>query len=104
MTRADMIKFLNAYLGEEWSTADAYAMPAKAADLSNLPPTLIHTAEIDPLRDEGKIFADRLVQAGVPVTYRCAQRMTHSFIRTRFQGPGAAAEFAFITGFLKGNL
>jgi acetyl esterase len=99
-----MIYFLDAYLGEDWTTADAYAMPAKAADLSNLPPTLVHTAEIDPLRDEGKIFAERLAQAGVPVTYRCAQRMIHSFIRTRFQGPGAAAEFAVITDFLKENL
>ncbi len=104
LTRADMIYYLNAYLGEEWSAADQYAMPARAADLTNLPPTLIHTAEIDPLRDEGKLFADRLAAADVEVSYRCAQRMTHSFIRARLQGESAAAEFAVITEFLRKQL
>jgi acetyl esterase len=100
LTREGMIFYLDAYLPDK-SQADAYAMPLLANDLSNLPPTLVHTAECDPLRDEGKLYADRLAAAGNDVTYRMGERMVHSFIRARFDGTAVAAEFQFIVDFLK---
>jgi acetyl esterase/lipase len=53
------------YLGS--TPATPYAAPARAADLSGLPPAYIATAEFDPNRDENITYALRLLQAGVPV-------------------------------------
>jgi acetyl esterase len=53
------------YLGS--APASPYAAPARADDLSGLPPVYIATAEFDPNRDEGITYALRLLQAGVPV-------------------------------------
>jgi acetyl esterase/lipase len=55
------------YLGDDRSEVSPYAAPARATDLSGLPPTYISTMEFDPLRDEGLIYGLRLLQAGVTV-------------------------------------
>lgn len=56
------------YLGEVAPGSDevpALAAPARATDLSGLPPTYLAIMEFDPLRDEGLQFAQRLLAAGV---------------------------------------
>jgi acetyl esterase/lipase len=55
------------YLGERNADVSQYAAPARATDLSGLPPAYITTMEFDPLRDEGILYALRLLQAGVSV-------------------------------------
>jgi acetyl esterase/lipase len=49
--------------------ADQYAAPARAEDLSGLPPTFIDVGVVDLFRDEDIAFAARLVQAGVPTEF-----------------------------------
>ncbi|MCP2329662.1 acetyl esterase/lipase [Hamadaea flava] len=70
------------YLGEPGHRAEPVsplASPAAATDLSGLPPTLMITAQFDPLRDEGLAFGARLAEAGVPVDLHHFGRGFHSF-------------------------
>jgi acetyl esterase len=50
-----------------------------AADLKNLPPITIINAEIDPLRSDGDLLADRLKAAGNDVTHKVFNGVTHEF-------------------------
>ena len=92
------------YLGDRRPTDDPYAAPLKAEDLSRLPPAHVHYAEIDPLADDAVQYAERLAAAGNEVVSRCARRMIHGFVRARFSGPEAAAEFARPCEFLRTRL
>ncbi|MGJ4927426.1 alpha/beta hydrolase [Bradyrhizobium sp. HKCCYLS2038] len=47
--------------------------------LVGLPPAVIHTAEFDPMRDEGNAYAARLQDAGVTVAHVCHDGMVHNF-------------------------
>jgi acetyl esterase len=55
------------YLGPDAGEVSPYASPAIATDLSGLPPAYVTTMEFDPLRDEGIIYALRMMEAGVSV-------------------------------------
>ena len=57
----------DSYLGTDRSNVSPYAAPARATDLSGLPPAFISTMEFDPLRDEGILYGLRLLEAGVQV-------------------------------------
>jgi acetyl esterase len=85
---------LRYYLGEKDDPADPRVSPLKARDLRQLPPTIIHTAEFDPLRDEGQAYAVRLEAAGVPTLYRCHPGMIHLFYGMRALFPYAATAYA----------
>ena len=65
MTRTKVANSWRHYLGS--APASPYAAPARALDLSSLPPAFIATAECDPNRDEGIDYALRLLHAGVSV-------------------------------------
>ncbi|MFG3258792.1 alpha/beta hydrolase [Streptomyces sp. NPDC048172] len=65
MDTAKIARTWDHYLGG--ATATAYAAPARATDLSGLPPAYMATAEFCPNRDEDLAYAVRLLQAGVPV-------------------------------------
>jgi acetyl esterase len=68
----------------ERQAVEAYASPLHADDLSGLPPAMILTCACDPLRDEGRAYAARLVAAGVEVRHVHLEGHVHqSFAFTR---------------------
>lgn len=57
----------------------AYASPLDAESLAGLPPAHILTAQYDPLRDEGRLYAERLVREGGEACYEDYAGMVHGF-------------------------
>jgi len=80
LTRADIDAFLDHYLGPDGlSTTDPLISPLWAASHANLPPALVQTADLDPLRDEGRMYAERLSAAGVVVRHTNYVGVPHGF-------------------------
>ena len=63
------------------------------ADMAGLPPALVVTAALDPLRDEGRAYAAKLIEAGIPTAYHEAKGTIHGFASYRAQILSAVAEF-----------
>ena len=91
--RAVLENDLNHYLRADADRTDPRISPLRAPDLRNLPPTCIHTAEFDPLRDEGRAYVERLQSAGVSTVFRCHAGMIHLFYGMRAVIPYADTAF-----------
>lgn len=76
----DMTELEKVYLNDSSDAANPYAAPLQASHFDGLPPALIITAEYDPLRDEGELYAQRLREAGVPTRLIRYDGMLHGFI------------------------
>jgi acetyl esterase len=78
---ADSIAYYRGhYLPDPAQWTDPRASPLLAADHGRLPPALVLTAGFDPLRDEGRQYADALSAAGSRAQYVCFERQIHGFI------------------------
>ena len=80
LERATLMWFYEHYLPGDADRADPRVSPLKAEDVSGLPPAYVMLAGFDPLHDEGLAYADRLREAGVPVTVADYPDMVHDFI------------------------
>jgi acetyl esterase len=95
---------LKYYLRPGDDAADPRVSPLRCPDLSGLPPACIHTAECDPMRDEGAAYAQRLEAAGVPVSYRCHSGMIHLFYGLGALVPYVARAYELIGSDVRGML
>jgi acetyl esterase len=87
-----MAWFWQAYMPAGVDPTDLRLSPLLAPDMSGLPPAFVLTAGFDPLRDEGRAYADRLIDAGVKTTYVNYPGAIHGFFSlTRFLKQGLKA-------------
>jgi acetyl esterase len=104
LTTAACHAYMQMLLPDPAMATDPLARPAIATDFAGLPPTYVLSAELDPVRDDGRAYAAKLALAGVEVTYREARGMIHGFMRARFTGTAARAEYERICAFLAQHL
>ena len=79
LDRAALEADLALYLPEGVERSDPRVSPLRAVKFAGLPAAIIHTAEFDPMRDEGNAYAAKLVAAGVAVEHTCHDGMIHNF-------------------------
>jgi acetyl esterase len=79
LDRATLEADLADYLPDGADLADPRISPLRAQHLTGLPAAIIHTAEFDPMRDEGNAYARKLMAAGVAVEHTCHDGMIHNF-------------------------
>ncbi|WP_435360997.1 alpha/beta hydrolase [Haloarchaeobius sp. DFWS5] len=85
LTRDDLAWFWDLYLDDDQSpnletVTDPLIAPLAADDFTELPPAVVVTAGNDPLRDEGRAYADHLDEAGVPVADLHYPGACHGFL------------------------
>lgn len=97
LTRMSMDWFEECYRGDvrDWR----YAPMVKSQ--AGMPPTLVVTASLDPIRDQGRAYAAACVQAGVPTVYREAVGQVHGFINLRRAIPSAETDIRGCVAALK---
>ena len=81
LTRVTMDWFIELYLDKrDVDAKDWRASPLRSKSLAGVAPAFVITAGLDPLRDEGELFASRLRDSGVPVASKRFEGQIHGFI------------------------
>ncbi len=79
LSRAVMEWFCGHYLADKAHGTDWRVSPLRAKNLAGVAPAVVTTAWYDPLRDEGKAYADALAKAGVAVKYHPGEGLIHGY-------------------------
>lgn len=98
LERASMEYYYDNYVADPVDARNAYLAPLLADDLSDLPPASVLTAGFDPLRDEGRVYADRLRQADVAVTHEEFSGQIHGFVSMTDELDAAEDALEFVGG------
>ena len=79
LTRPLLDYFWGHYLNGPEDGRHPHVSPINAESLAGLPPAFVITAECDPIRDQGEAYAERLREAGVPVSLKRYEGAIHAF-------------------------
>lgn len=104
VTRGSLQWFWGQYVPDLARRADPAVSPLRAVDLRGLPPTLVQTAECDPLRDEAEAYARRLQEAGVAAALTRYEGHVHDPWFNFAVQPGGRASLREAARFLGGHL
>ncbi len=72
---------------------DATYLPLYDTDFKDLPPTVLFSADVDPLRDDCELYQDQLHKTGVKVHWVNEPGLVHSYLRARHIAPLAGQSF-----------
>ncbi|HEV7658313.1 MAG TPA: alpha/beta hydrolase [Allosphingosinicella sp.] len=97
LTRDGMDWFEDCYAADDKDWRYAPLMKSQAG----MPPTLVVTASLDPIRDQGRAYAAACVVSGVPTIFREAEGNIHGFINLRKAIPSSAGDIAGCVAALK---
>lgn len=101
LTREGMAWYWEQYLGHPIDGRHPYAAPARAQSLGDVAPAVVLTCGFDPLRDEGRAYADRLEGEGVPVERLHYDDVMHGFLTMSGAIDRAADAHADLAGALE---
>lgn len=91
LTLADVHAFRDLYWGGEQRPYPTWTLPLDATRIDGLPPTLAIGCEHDPLRDDARVFAERIDSAGGEARYWLGAGLVHGCWRAMDSSPGAQA-------------
>jgi acetyl esterase len=96
LTENSMTWFMGHYLGEadQGLHLHPHASPYHGDRFEGLPPALVYTCSLDPLRDQGRAYAARLIEHGVPTVYREAKGQIHGSLTLRQAIPSGQGDLA----------
>jgi acetyl esterase len=103
LTGDDLRWFAGHYLGASEDRRDPRLSPING-ELEDLPPTVLITAEFDPLRDEGEAYARALQVAGVEVEHRRFDGLVHGFVAFTALSPACAVALEETCALVRGML
>lgn len=96
LSKESMIWYWDHYAPDHRARTHPDASPLRGRQLAGLPPAVVLTAEHDPLRDEGELYATLLMRAGVPVRHRRFVGQMHGFFAMAGHLPGARDGLDFV--------
>ncbi|BCH13832.1 MULTISPECIES: alpha/beta hydrolase [unclassified Mesorhizobium] len=96
LTLSDIEFYRQVRSGKAQSPDDPTFSPLRDSDFSGLPPTVVVTAQCDPLSSDGGAYRERILAAGGHAWWYEEQRLVHSFLRARKTVPRAAEAFTRI--------
>ncbi|MFM0737301.1 alpha/beta hydrolase [Paraburkholderia xenovorans] len=102
LTLADVHAFRDFYWGKE-PPYPAWTIPLDATRFNGLPPTLAAAVEHDPLRDDARVFIDRVNAAGGAGRLWIGAGLVHGCLRALESSPGAQALHREVCQFLRAH-
>lgn len=101
LTRQNMADYLEYYQSSPKDRENPYFAPLVEENLEHLPDTLVITGELDPLRDEGEFFAQKLKKAGNRVKHHRIPEGIHGFFLLEPFYPAVRQTYEYVNEFLE---
>ena len=97
LTRDELLFYRTIRTEGEPPEGDPRFAPLSDTEFKGLPPTVIFTADCDPIRDDGRRYRDKLAAAGVSVELINEEGLVHGYLRARTMSERARQSFERIT-------